>query len=119
MSDTHANGTAIELADAIEAVREQLVDAAGRATGQPVLFEVGDIEMEFTIELRKDRSGGLKAKAWVLEAGGDTTRSTGHTHRVSFTLTPKNARTGGSWLVGHDEAGDTADFGTAGPANRP
>ncbi|MCM2394055.1 trypco2 family protein [Streptomyces albipurpureus] len=114
MTDTHITHD-IELADAIEAVREQLIDAATRATGKPVLFEVGDIEMEFTIELRKDVSGGLKAKAWVLEAGADITRSTGRTHRVAFTLKPKNAQTGGGWLVGNDEDASTGDFGAVDP----
>lgn len=108
----------IELADAIEAVREQLIDAATRATGKPVLFEVGDIEMEFTIELRKDVTGGLKARAWVLEGGADRTQSTGRTHRVAFTLKPKNAQTGGGWLVGNDDDADTSGFGAPDPYGR-
>ncbi|MFD7326730.1 trypco2 family protein [Streptomyces sp. NPDC059875] len=107
--------TDIELADAIESVRDQLVDAATRATGKPVAFEVGDIEMEFTIELRKEVKGGTKVKAWVVEAGADASRARGETHRVSFTLKPRNAATNGPWLVGNDDAGDTSDFG-AGPA---
>lgn len=52
-----ASGTAgssgtdgIELADAVESIRNQLIDAAGRATGRPVAFEVGDIQMEFALE---------------------------------------------------------------------
>ncbi|MFF2301868.1 trypco2 family protein [Streptomyces sp. NPDC058128] len=103
--------TDIELADAIESVRNQLVEAAGRATGKPVAFEVGDIEMEFTIELRKEVKGGAKVKAWVVEAGADASRTRGDTHRVSFTLKPRNATTNGPWLVGDDEAGDTSAFG--------
>ncbi|MFD9246211.1 trypco2 family protein [Streptomyces sp. NPDC059556] len=103
--------TDIELADAIESVRDQLVEAAGRATGKPVAFEVGDIEMEFTIELRKEVKGGAKVKAWVVEAGADASRTRGDTHRVSFTLKPRNATTNGPWLVGDDDAGDTSAFG--------
>ncbi|MFF8959265.1 trypco2 family protein [Streptomyces sp. NPDC014894] len=105
----------IELADAIESVREQLVEAAGRATGRPVSFEVGDIEMEFTIELRKETRGGARIKALVVDAGGEGARTTGRTHRVALTLRPRNAVTGGPWLVGNDDEGDTADFGAAGP----
>ncbi|MFF0450667.1 trypco2 family protein [Streptomyces sp. NPDC004609] len=108
MSDTD---TDIELADAIESVRDQLIDAATRATGRPVLFEMGDIEMEFTVELRKETKAGGKVRAWVLEGGADTGRATGRTHRVAFTLKAKDARTGGSWLVGHNDQGDTSDFG--------
>ncbi|MFB6532195.1 trypco2 family protein [Streptomyces sp. NPDC056399] len=105
--------TDIELADAIESVRDQLVEAAVRATGKPVAFEVGDIEMEFTIELRKEVKGGAKVKAWVVEAGADASRTRGDTHRVSFTLKPRNATTNGPWLVGDDEAGDTSAFADA------
>ncbi|MFG3499185.1 trypco2 family protein [Streptomyces sp. NPDC047928] len=105
--------TSIELADAIASVRDQLVDAATRATGQPVVFEMGDIEMEFTIELRKEIKGGTKVKAWVVEAGADAARTTGDTHRVAFTLKPRDARTGRGWLVGDDAAADVTDFGGA------
>lgn len=103
--------TDIELADAIESVRDQLVEAASRATGRPVAFEVGDIEMEFTIELRKEVKGGSKVKAWVVEAGADASRTRGETHRVAFTLKPRNAATGGAWLVGNDDAADLSGFG--------
>ncbi|MFF0434665.1 trypco2 family protein [Streptomyces sp. NPDC004327] len=102
----------IELADAIASVRDQLVDAANRATGHPVAFEVGDIQMEFTIELRKELKGGAKVKAWVVEAGADASRTRGETHRVSFTLKPRNAVTGGAWLVGNEDEADLSDFGS-------
>ncbi|MGW6455288.1 trypco2 family protein [Streptomyces sp. NPDC055078] len=112
MSDANPSpGPDIELADAIESVREQLIEAATRAPGRPLLFEVGDIEMEFTIELRKEEGLGAKVKAWVLEAGADAKRSTGRTHRVAFTLKPVDPRTGGGWLVGNEDAGDTSGFG--------
>ncbi|MFF6998199.1 trypco2 family protein [Streptomyces sp. NPDC008313] len=103
----------IELADAVQAVRDQLLIAAGRATGQDLAFEVGDIQMEFTVELRSETKAGAKVRAWVLDAGVDATRSTGRTHKVSFTLTPKNARTGAPWSVGNPAAGGTARFGRA------
>ncbi|MFD4940945.1 hypothetical protein ACFVYE_20445 [Streptomyces sp. NPDC058239] len=35
-----------ELADAVESVRNQLIDAAGRAIGRPVSFEAGRIGHE-------------------------------------------------------------------------
>ncbi|MFE9687937.1 trypco2 family protein [Streptomyces sp. NPDC006285] len=101
----------IELADAVEAVREQLLIAAGRAAGQDVAFEVGDIHMEFTVELRSERKTGAKVRAWVVDAGVDGTRATGHTHKVAFTLTPKDAATGGSWSVGNPTPGATTRFG--------
>ncbi|MGC5365161.1 trypco2 family protein [Streptomyces sp. DT24] len=101
----------IELADAVESVRNQLIEAAARATGHPVAFEVGDIQMEFTLELRREVKGGGKVKAWVVEAGADVARATGRTHKVAFTLKPHNATTGGPWLIGHEDRGSTEHFG--------
>ncbi|MFI6644498.1 trypco2 family protein [Streptomyces sp. NPDC050504] len=103
----------IELADAIASLRDQLVEAAGRTAGQPVAFEVGDIQMEFALELRKEVKGGVKVKAWVVEAGTDAGASSARTHRVAFTLKPRDTTTGGSWVVGNEQQGGTAHFGTS------
>ncbi|MER7620818.1 trypco2 family protein [Streptomyces sp. NPDC126503] len=103
--------TEIELAEAVESVRDQLVTAATRAAGQPLAFEVGDIEMEFTIELRREVKAGGKVKAWVVEAGTDASHIRGETHRVTFTLKPRNVATGGSWLVGNENEADLSGFG--------
>ncbi|MFG3285980.1 trypco2 family protein [Streptomyces sp. NPDC048111] len=101
--DTHAFD-GIELADAIESVRDQLTEAAARATG-PLVFELGAIQMEFTLELRKEVKGGAKVRAWVVDAGADAGRLTGRTHKVSFTLTPQAAAGGAAWRVGNDRPG--------------
>ncbi|MGW2850275.1 trypco2 family protein [Streptomyces sp. NPDC001274] len=104
----------IELADAVESIRDQLVDAAGRATGSPLAFEVGDIQMEFTLELRKEIKGGGRVKAWVVDAGADASRATGRTHKVAFTLKPRTAATGGAWEISDVDPGSTAHFGGGG-----
>jgi hypothetical protein len=103
--------TDIELADAIQSVRDQLLDAATRATGHPVAFEVGEIQMEFTVELRKELKGGAKVKAWVVEAGVDGARTKGHTHKVAFTLKPVDSETNTPWKVGNKQQGSTEGFG--------
>ncbi|MPY60670.1 trypco2 family protein [Streptomyces spongiae] len=105
----------IDLADAVQAIRDQLLTAANRAAGQDITFDMGDIQMEFTVELRSEAKAGLKVRAWVVDAGVDGTRSTGHTHKVAFTLTPRDARTGGRLSVGNPTPGGTALFGR--PAN--
>ncbi|MFE4580974.1 trypco2 family protein [Streptomyces chartreusis] len=50
----------IELADAVQAVRDELITAAARSSGQDVTFEVGDIELEFSVELRKGHSNSRR-----------------------------------------------------------
>ncbi|WP_263101896.1 trypco2 family protein [Kitasatospora sp. DSM 101779] len=81
----------IGLADAVDAVREELLEAASRGEGQPLSFEVGPIEMEFEIELRAEAKAGGKFKAWVVSAEAEAGVSRGRTHRVAFTLTPRAA----------------------------
>ncbi|MFI5803819.1 trypco2 family protein [Streptomyces sp. NPDC051561] len=110
--DTHAFD-GIELADAVESVRNQLLAASARAAGKDITFTVGDIQMEFTVELRKEVKGGLKVKAWVVEAGADAARSTGRTHKVSLTLKPKVRATGAAPDVGNLRPGDVSGFGEA------
>ncbi|MFJ9866666.1 trypco2 family protein [Streptomyces sp. NPDC101165] len=101
----------IELADAVEAVRNELVTAAARSAGQDVTFEVGDIELEFGVELRREARGGVKVKAWVVEAGADGGGGTTRAHRVAVTLRPVDARTGQPWKVRNENRGSTARFG--------
>lgn len=108
--NTHALD-GIELADAVTSIRNQLIDAATRATDHPVSFAVGDIQMEFTLELRREAKAGGKVKAWVVEAGTDAALSSGRTHKVAFTLTPRNAVTGEAWEIGTRDDGSTAGFG--------
>ncbi|MCR8947293.1 hypothetical protein NW249_34975 [Streptomyces sp. OUCMDZ-4982] len=104
----------IELADAVESIRNQLVEAASRATGRPLAFAVGDIQMEFTLELRKEAKAGGKVKAWVVEAGTDASLATGRTHKVAFTLSPRNTVTGEAWAIGTEDDGSTEGFGATG-----
>ncbi|MFF5360826.1 trypco2 family protein [Streptomyces scabiei] len=101
----------IELADAVQVVRDQLISASSRGIGQDVRFEVGEIHMEFTVELRSEDKAGAKIRAWVIDAGAEGSQSNTQTHKVAFTLKPKDARTGGSWQVGNTDPGSTAHFG--------
>ncbi|MEU6569015.1 trypco2 family protein [Streptomyces parvulus] len=114
MNDEIHEGTehAVELDKAVQAIRDGLVAAAEQAEGQDLAFELGDIQMEFTVELRKELKGGGKVKAWVLEAGADATRTTARTHKVAFTLKPKDNRTGERWKVGNENQGSVSGFGS-------
>jgi hypothetical protein len=96
----------MELADAVEAVRQGLLAGAARGAGSAVRFEVGEIHMEFAVELQRVRAGHGGVKALVVEAGGESGRTTGRTHTVSFTLRPKNAATGGYLEIGAQDEGD-------------
>ncbi|MEV6756729.1 trypco2 family protein [Streptomyces sp. NPDC051214] len=102
---------AIELAAAVQVVRDELLAAASQGVGSDLIFELGDIQMEFTVELRRETRGGLKIRAWVLDAGVEGTSAKANTHKVAFTLKPKDVHTGRSWQVGNEEPGDVSHFG--------
>jgi Trypsin-co-occurring domain 2 len=88
----------IELADAVAAVRSELLEAAERGIGQGVGFVVGPIEMEFSVELRSDAKSKLGFRAWVLSGEAEAGVARGRTHRVKLTLHPKDA-SGGDLLI--------------------
>ncbi|MFC8829879.1 trypco2 family protein [Streptomyces sp. NPDC057137] len=105
----------IDLTQAVQAVRDQLMAAAATGAGQDLRFDVGEIQMEFAVELRHDTRVNGGVKAWVISADADRSSGTAHTHKVAFTLKPKNARTGGDWEIGNDgPEADISAFGTGG-----
>ncbi|MFC1404473.1 MULTISPECIES: trypco2 family protein [Streptacidiphilus] len=101
----------IELSTAVRAIREQLVRAALDGAGAPIRFEVGPIQMDFAVELRREAGARGGVKAWVLSAEAEAKASRATTHRVSFTLTPKDAVSGAPIEVGNQEPGGTSRFG--------
>ena len=113
-----ADESRIELADAVQTIRDELLTAARRSAGQDVVFELGDIQMEFTVEIRKEIKAGARVKAWVVDAGADGTRTDSRTHKVSFTLRAQDARTGAPVKGGNDTEGSVAAFGRGTPAPR-
>jgi hypothetical protein len=80
----------VELADAIEMVREQLVAAQLRGrrvvAGKVVVFAVGKVTIEFSGEVKKSLGGSGGVKFWVLTADGKAERATGASHKVTVEL---------------------------------
>jgi Trypsin-co-occurring domain 2 len=84
----------IRLADAVEAVRNELILAMERAHDQRVTFQVGAVEMEFTVALTRDAglNGGINVG--VVTIGGKGGLSQQETQKVKVTLTPVDTETG-------------------------
>lgn len=93
----------IALADAVAVVRDELLAAAERGVGADVRFEVEQVQLEFTVDLREDAGAKGGFKAWVVS--GDAERSSGTTrgHRVAVTLRPRPRGDRGVLLVAGDE----------------
>ncbi|WP_309109703.1 trypco2 family protein [Saccharothrix sp.] len=89
----------IELARAVAALRDELLEAVVYGRGQDVTFAVGPIELEFGVELKADVKAKGGFKAWVVAAEVETGAGRGATHRVKVSLTPKD-KNGRDLLVG-------------------
>jgi hypothetical protein len=100
----------VELSVAVQAIRDELLQAAADGVDKEVRFEVGPIQMEFEVEIRREIGARGGVKAWLLSASADTKRTSTRSHRISFTLTPKNAKSGGNLEVGNANMGDLGKF---------
>jgi hypothetical protein len=88
----------IELADAVAALRDELLTAAARGVSPDLAFAVGPVELEFAVELRTDARAKAGFKAWVVSADAEAGVARAQTHRVTLTLKPQR-RDGGDLMV--------------------
>ncbi|MFD9602462.1 trypco2 family protein [Streptomyces sp. NPDC059970] len=63
-------------------------------------FKVGEVELEFAVELRKDVKAKAGFKAWVVTAGTELGAAKGDTHRVKISLTPQKSDGGDLYVHG-------------------
>ncbi|WP_331771825.1 hypothetical protein OG948_50515 (plasmid) [Embleya sp. NBC_00888] len=91
------SNTYVDLATAIESVRDELRAAAHHAAGSDLQFEVGTVELEFGVELRTDAARGGGVRVMVL-AGGPEKASSAAQHRIRLELTPRSRS--GDLIVG-------------------
>jgi hypothetical protein len=80
----------VGLADAIRELRRELTQAMAEGHGQQVRFELGPVEMEFLLEISKAAEGDAGVRFWVVSLGGKGSVSTGSTHRVKLSLSPRD-----------------------------
>jgi len=80
---------AVGLADAIEALREELQDSFERSVGEQVRFEASAVVLTVQVVARKETTPGAKLRWWVVEVGVDRKSGTELTQTLELTLTPK------------------------------
>lgn len=88
----------IELSKAVESLRDELLEAAVEGASSQIAFEVGSIELEFTVQLKIDANVKAGFKAWAISADAGAGVSRASTHIVRVTVTPK-LRDGGDLLI--------------------
>ena len=82
------------LGEAISGIRAELAEAMASAEDERLRFNVGDVEVEFLVDVRRDRHAKGGIRVWVAEVGADGGKSRGWTNRLKVTLHPVDTVTG-------------------------
>lgn len=78
----------VGLREAIAALRAELSDSITASAGEQLRFEVGEMELEFQVEVERVAEGGGGIRFWVVELGGKASRTSTVTHTVTIPLKP-------------------------------
>jgi hypothetical protein len=87
----------LPLADFIGALRAELRTAA-LAKDPQLQFNVGPVNVEFTLMTHHEGSGKAGIRFWVVEAGASASVANESTQKVTLALTPVTA-SGDAWQV--------------------
>ncbi|MFI9366828.1 trypco2 family protein [Kitasatospora sp. NPDC053057] len=100
----------VELSMVVQGLRDELETAALNGAGERVGFEVGEIRLEFVVEIHSDSSAKAGFRAWVVTGDAAASRGRRQTHTVSLTLSPRDRRTGESLDIGNEQRADLTAF---------
>jgi hypothetical protein len=84
-----ADNGRVELADAIRALRAELVRARLESEDEPLRFRADKVELEFDFTIGKEASADAGIRFWVISLGATGAVTSAQTHRVKLTLTPE------------------------------
>ncbi|MBT2902839.1 hypothetical protein OIE90_33180 (plasmid) [Streptomyces cellulosae] len=80
----------MELSEAIQVLREQLLIAKAAGEDSEVSFSVGKVEVELGLEARWSGGGGGKLQFGVFALNGKGEYSSGTSHRLRLELLPRD-----------------------------
>jgi hypothetical protein len=81
----------VGLSDAIAALHTEIQSARDKGRTQEVAFDLGEIQVEFMLEVVKEGSGQSGVNFGVVSFGARGGVATGSTHRVTLTLKPRDS----------------------------
>jgi Trypsin-co-occurring domain 2 len=90
----------VGLSDAIAALRAELVTAMVAGHGEELHFELGPVELEFTLDVRREGGADAGIRWGVISFGATGSLGSSSGHRVKLVLQPKDALTGLTAEVG-------------------
>jgi len=96
----------IGLAEAIRRVRGELVDAWKEGQSEELRFRLGEVKLDFQVQITREGKGEASIKLYVVSLGATGGVSSAQTHTVSVSLLPQ-ARSGEEWvdvMIGQDVA---------------
>ena len=88
MADTPDDDGLMNLATALEGLRQELQTAWEESEGERVRFRVSDVSLTVEAVARRDVGGSAKVRWWLVEAGGEASRGRETTQTVQLSLTP-------------------------------
>ncbi|MFE2997230.1 trypco2 family protein [Nocardia sp. NPDC059246] len=94
----------VGLAEAIASVRAELEQARRGGEGREIQFRVGEVNLDFQVEVSREAGAEAGVKVWVVTAGVKGKVADRHSHTVRVTLVPQ-INSGGEWVdvrVGDD-----------------
>jgi hypothetical protein len=97
-----AESRRIGLQEAIAALRAELIESVVASQGERLRFEVGEIIMEFQIEVERSAEAKGGIQFWVVELGGVGAVKDKDVHKVVIPLKPVRAN-GKPILTGSDD----------------
>lgn len=92
----------IGLEETIAALRRELIASIFAAQNEALRFEVGEVIMEFNVEVERSKDGKGGIKFWVVELGGGVGTKDKTIHKVTVPLRTVR-RDGKPILTGSDE----------------
>jgi len=81
----------VGLAEVLRQLRGDLYLAGWQGEGLEPRFELGPIELEFSVVVDSSRGGKAAAKLWVVDVSAEGRTSSQATHRIKLTLQPTDA----------------------------
>ncbi|MFF1380674.1 trypco2 family protein [Streptomyces sp. NPDC058308] len=84
----------LDLADALDLLRAQIAESQRRARTADIRFDVGEITVDFELELHRTRAAGGGLRFAVVQAEGRAESAHRATQRVSLTLRPRGRDAG-------------------------
>ena len=78
----------LQLAEAIDALRQELTRALDRGRDEPIQFELGPVSMTFDVSVTTTKDATGSVQFWVLSAGGSAARASTHSNSITIELNP-------------------------------